>query len=908
MLKKSIGMILSVVLFLSLNLANVSATTSVNLVSDPGFELSTSFGLDENPNWSLEKGTNENVTAEVVEGGRTGKAAKISNRARAQDTLITSAVPIQRNRAYEYSVWVKTATSAQFQLEAVFSYQNAAGQTVSDWQLPTGAVKTTTTAGAWTQIKGIYVYRPSGAEFGPVTTRLHIIEFGTVTNEILLDDYSITPLVDPLIFGHEGVLASSISDKEVQYYTSMSNAESWSLDAVATSKGICINQTGKLHIPSNTSFTGDITITVSGSDYGVATTLTKNVTIGTNKINLINDPSFEESVSFTVAEARPSNPNWYIHTNSTGLVVDTISSGAHSGNKAVRLSGRTSLYNAIVNYAVPIQTNRSYEYSAWVKAPNAPTTIATVNMMLTNWTYFGNLATLSTNAWTELKGTYTYTSGTTAQFVLFGSSTNGTSPELWIDDYRITPVNVQNSVEITASSSYAIPLSGTASETLTATVNNQIGTTADVSQTVVWSLIGAPSGVTIDSSTGILNLSSDSVDGRFTVRATATEYGVTTIAEKQIEVYENVSDAVAVQRAANTLRASDISIQNLNAITNNLSLPGSGTYGTTVTWSSSNTNVVTNAGVVTRPHDYNTNVTLTATFSRGSEQANATVDICVLKIYELLGDPGFENSSSFTNNPNWVTRLYSGALTNFVSDGVDGNGKAVRISNISDKSTRIDTAQVVIQKGVEYEYSAWVKVPASAYQSTAFTLIGSFGTDGPIFFSSMFYPTADTWTKVSCKFTYKSGETGLTTAQFGVCQRGATQTITEFLVDDYSIKQAVTDDIIYETAKFYTGNDDSGFTDDGVVLLNAPIMGNIGVNNIVYAQDGQQTVTMVTAIYDKVNKQMVNCSVKTVTIAAKEITNIYDNIYCENEQYQVKVFLINGLNQLIPLRESSILD
>ncbi|MBU1092857.1 MAG: lamin tail domain-containing protein, partial [Firmicutes bacterium] len=68
-----------------------------------------------------------------------------------------------------------------------------------------------------------------------------------------------------------------------------------------------------------------------------------------------------------------------------------------------------------------------------------------------------------------------------------------------------------------------------------------------------------------------------------------------------------------------------------DGVSANLTLPTTvGTEGVTVTWTSSNTDLVTDAGVVTRPLDGNANVTLTATLHLGDQTVTKDFAVVVL--------------------------------------------------------------------------------------------------------------------------------------------------------------------------------------------------------------------------------------------------------------------------------------
>ncbi|MFC3789233.1 immunoglobulin-like domain-containing protein [Paenibacillus sp. GCM10012307] len=64
-----------------------------------------------------------------------------------------------------------------------------------------------------------------------------------------------------------------------------------------------------------------------------------------------------------------------------------------------------------------------------------------------------------------------------------------------------------------------------------------------------------------------------------------------------------------------------LALGNLSSITTNITLPVTGAYGSTITWKSSNTTVISETGIVARPAAQDTEVTLTATVRKGSAES-----------------------------------------------------------------------------------------------------------------------------------------------------------------------------------------------------------------------------------------------------------------------------------------------
>jgi hypothetical protein len=138
-----------------------------------------------------------------------------------------------------------------------------------------------------------------------------------------------------------------------------------------------------------------------------------------------------------------------------------------------------------------------------------------------------------------------------------------------------------------------------------------------------------------------------------------------------------VTDAEAVNDAAAALTWSVIRNANTvqNVVTVNLNLPSAGENGVTITWSSSNTSVISNSGKVTRPSydEGDKTVTLTATLTKGAESKAVTFTLTVKKLsqtsitiqFRLVGDSKHDSPGAHTGYTDWVT------TRDITFDGVD---------------------------------------------------------------------------------------------------------------------------------------------------------------------------------------------------------------------------------------------
>ncbi len=93
-------------------------------------------------------------------------------------------------------------------------------------------------------------------------------------------------------------------------------------------------------------------------------------------------------------------------------------------------------------------------------------------------------------------------------------------------------------------------------------------------------------------------------------------------------------DELAVEQDSSSIKIGYADGDSQNHVTKNLTLPTTGAFmGSKITWSSNNTSVISNSGVVTRPSETSTDktVTLTATVTKGTASVKRTFTFTVLK-------------------------------------------------------------------------------------------------------------------------------------------------------------------------------------------------------------------------------------------------------------------------------------
>ncbi|MEU6353901.1 family 43 glycosylhydrolase [Streptomyces sp. NPDC047072] len=110
-------------------------------------------------------------------------------------------------------------------------------------------------------------------------------------------------------------------------------------------------------------------------------------------------------------------------------------------------------------------------------------------------------------------------------------------------------------------------------------------------------------------------------DGHATLTATLTKGSASDTKSFDVTVLPDFDDQTATDRATE-----DLTVHNIDDVRGNLTLPTTGDYGTSVSWSSAEKGVIGDDGVVHRPAhgDGTTSVELTATVTKGAVKATRT--------------------------------------------------------------------------------------------------------------------------------------------------------------------------------------------------------------------------------------------------------------------------------------------
>ncbi|MDD4992596.1 MAG: T9SS type A sorting domain-containing protein [Paludibacter sp.] len=157
----------------------------------------------------------------------------------------------------------------------------------------------------------------------------------------------------------------------------------------------------------------------------------------------------------------------------------------------------------------------------------------------------------------------------------------------------------------------------------------------------------------------------------------------------------------------------NLSLGDLSAVTTNLTLPATGSNSTTIQWSSSNTGVISNAGVVTRPANGSANATvvLTATITKSFISKTKTFTATVI--------PAYSNQNSVDADVAAIALI--GNLTNLrsnISLPVSGN-EGSTIAWSSNTPAVLSNAGAIVTRPAKGNGNAQVTLTATVTKGTA---------------------------------------------------------------------------------------------------------------------------------------------------------------------------------------------
>ena len=302
------------------------------------------------------------------------------------------------------------------------------------------------------------------------------------------------------------------------------------------------------------------------------------------------------------------------------------------------------------------------------------------------------------------------------------------------------------------------------------------------------------------------------------------------------EAYQ-YTDKEALDRAANNMEGELIIT---SKTTGDLTLPTSGFQNTKISWSSSNADVISNTGKVTRPAE-DTEITLTATLTNGSESTTKEYKTTVLSS-NLKPDYryDFENVTDkkvVSTGTNTAEATLQGS-TSITSDTFAGNVLTIKNSSgTSGKNYLALPSDVFKNIGDSgFTVSMWAKCSSSTLEHSALfeaktsgdknmlpataLFVGGFGTirDQNLSVSSSegLAPDSNTWNLITCTVS----PTGITVYINGEVRSTDTRVLKSILTAE---NMAKINDIRVGSGTLFATQDIAGASIDNVDLYTAPL-------------------------------------------------------------------------------------
>ena len=258
----------------------------------------------------------------------------------------------------------------------------------------------------------------------------------------------------------------------------------------------------------------------------------------------------------------------------------------------------------------------------------------------------------------------------------------------------------------------------------------------------------------IDPRTGMVTRPDD-MDTEVTLDATLFKGGAsdTKVFTLTVIISASGADTAAVTAAKTALAVTYTSGDTASSVTGNLTLPTTGADGVSILWASSHPGIISTAGVVTRPNEMGTDVTLTATLTK-----NAASDTKTFTLTVIISASGAD-TVAVTNAKNALAVTYSGSDT---ASSVTGNltlptsgADGVVISWASSETSIISAGGVVIRPddmNTDVVLTATLSKGTAADQTKTFTLTVIISVSGAD-------TAAVTAAKTALAVTYTSGDT-----------------------------------------------------------------------------------------------------------------------------------------------------
>lgn len=189
-------------------------------------------------------------------------------------------------------------------------------------------------------------------------------------------------------------------------------------------------------------------------------------------------------------------------------------------------------------------------------------------------------------------------------------------------------------------SGLAIIYNTAAGDTSTSVTQNLTLLTAAPSGSIVSWVSGNPAYVT---NTGAVTRPAHGAgDVTLNITATITKGTASDTKVFTITVKESLSDSASVSADKDALNIIYAAGDSASSVAQTLTLPASGLNRTTISWSSSDTSVITNTGIVTRPHNsIDVTIILIATIYKGGISDTKTFTVTVLALKAKWGTAVF---------------------------------------------------------------------------------------------------------------------------------------------------------------------------------------------------------------------------------------------------------------------------
>ncbi|ULT56095.1 family 43 glycosylhydrolase [Neobacillus drentensis] len=210
----------------------------------------------------------------------------------------------------------------------------------------------------------------------------------------------------------------------------------------------------------------------------------------------------------------------------------------------------------------------------------------------------------------------------------------------------------------------------------------------------------------------------------------------------------------------------DLNLGDTEKVISNLTLPTEGTRHTLISWETSNADVVTNTGVITRPEagSESAHATLTATITKGDVTDKKVFTITVLPYEEA----GLAAQYSFENNLNEKTGTFGPG--NMTGNRIDNTGGAISYANGKSGEAAVfnGASGIRLPNGLissnKYSVSLWLKPEQLTMYTTTFFGAAdpnnwvSLVPNGPAGGNTMVWSGSGKWYDAPSGLTIKNGE------------------------------------------------------------------------------------------------------------------------------------------------------